>query len=715
MSTRGRASNKKEERKATRQSGDNLPDDKSPDVEKKTTTLKQQRESPTIPRTLRSTTNTAHIEDQQVMSQKSTERHTATYASTVEHQVMSQNTTTLPTSNVPVDKKKKRKTIDGQGFCSGGKSESGGKNPVEQVLQYNESSREYKEDTSNENELLGCQGKSEPERKIPDKHELHAEENSTEPEILGTETTDSVRCEDSKPEEIVNRRQDIDTLAVASTKAKSGQKFGKSEPERQIPDEQEFQGEKKSSDSEVRIVGTENPDCVQHEDSVSQEIFNTRQEIETSVVVSAKAKPDQESGKGEPEGKIPDKHGLQDEIHSSDSEVRMMITENPDSVPRKDDLPEEIVNERQIIDTSDVASTNVKSGLMNVGTDDMSDAADEYEVEGADASHGIFTLTAVEDAVIHMHLIQIALLVHSDRTTVLAQPNVNHRALSINDIKNGDFITKMQEKNNDYAEEMHALVYEIRTVTSSAEDNVAVFSTYNTTIDTPEGHQIINVEAIYPTLEGLKKLSKAMGFSNSPPTNDPQNIVALFQQIAEREKQVTEILHGKDVMKLDAEAMKPNNAERMQAQYAKFKEQMMNQPIRLAMLGGLQRTGLTAHLMGNFRLHNAPPHQALKSTYKFNGESSISVKVPLHIMLPRDKSINELLVVECAEYSKKIQDRKTDSFQTTIKAQLHDILSASYKHTDDINPKRFTQLTYWTQREVSSLYSGKKSFMRKNS
>ncbi len=193
MSTRGRASNKKEERKATRQSGDNLPDDKSPDVEKNTTTLKQQRESPTIPKTLQSTTNTAIIENQQVMSQKSTERHTATYASTVEHQVMSQNTTTLPTSNVPVGKKKKGKTPDEQGVCSGGKSESGGKNPIEQVLQYNESSREYKEDTSNENELLGCQGKSEPERKIPDKHELQGEKNSTEPELLGTEKPDYVQ------------------------------------------------------------------------------------------------------------------------------------------------------------------------------------------------------------------------------------------------------------------------------------------------------------------------------------------------------------------------------------------------------------------------------------------------------------------------------------------------------------------------------------------
>ncbi len=159
------------------------------------------------------------MEDQQVLSHNSTERPTATYTSMVHQQVMSQNTTTLPTSNVPVDKKKKRKTIDGQGVCSGGKSESGGKNPVEQVLQCNESSREFKEDTSNDNELLGCQGKSESGRKIPDKHELHGEKNSTEPELLGTEKTDSVRCEYSDPEEIVNRRQDIDTLAVASAKA----------------------------------------------------------------------------------------------------------------------------------------------------------------------------------------------------------------------------------------------------------------------------------------------------------------------------------------------------------------------------------------------------------------------------------------------------------------------------------------------------------------
>ena len=82
-------------------------------------------------------------------------------------------------------------------------------------------------------------------------------------------------------------------------------------------------------------------------------------------------------GKSEPERKIPDKHELQGEKNSSESEVRIMVTENPDYVPRKDSVPEEIVNERQNIDTPAVASTKAKSGRTNVEKDDMSDAADE--------------------------------------------------------------------------------------------------------------------------------------------------------------------------------------------------------------------------------------------------------------------------------------------------------------------------------------------------
>jgi hypothetical protein len=147
MSTRGRSLSTVEQN-TTRQSGDNLPDDKLPDVEKNTTTPNQQRDSTTIQVTLRPTTNSAYMEDQQVMSHNSTERPTATYAYTVQHQVMSQNTTTLPNSNVPVGKKKKGKIPDEQGVC--GKKISSGS----------------QEKTSDEQELHNSGGKSESKEKI---------------------------------------------------------------------------------------------------------------------------------------------------------------------------------------------------------------------------------------------------------------------------------------------------------------------------------------------------------------------------------------------------------------------------------------------------------------------------------------------------------------------------------------------------------------------
>ena len=49
---------------------------------------------------------------------------------------------------------------------------------VEQVIQYNESSSKSEEYPSNEQELLGCQGKSESERKIPDRHGLQGEKKT---------------------------------------------------------------------------------------------------------------------------------------------------------------------------------------------------------------------------------------------------------------------------------------------------------------------------------------------------------------------------------------------------------------------------------------------------------------------------------------------------------------------------------------------------------
>ena len=51
-----------------------------------------------------------------------------------------------------------------------------------------------KEDPSNEKELLGCQGKSEPERKIPDKHGLQGEKTQVSPKYKFWELKNHIMC-----------------------------------------------------------------------------------------------------------------------------------------------------------------------------------------------------------------------------------------------------------------------------------------------------------------------------------------------------------------------------------------------------------------------------------------------------------------------------------------------------------------------------------------
>jgi len=153
---------------------------------------------------------------------------------------------------------------------------------------------------------------------------------------------------------------------------------------------------------------------------------------------------------------------------------------------------------------------------------------------------------------------------------------------------------------------------------------------------------------------------------------------------------------------IDPVHLKPNYTTQMQTRYKAIQSQLQNQPIRLGMLGGLQRFGLMAHLLGNKTIQNKPPHEPKRTPYKFTGESSLRVLSPLHIILPQQQQFNTNYILECAEYSRSIQDKKRDGFQTTIKVQLYDILAGNtYETADDYNPMRMIDKTYWLDRDVS--------------
>jgi len=130
----------------------------------------------------------------------------------------------------------------------------------------------------------------------------------------------------------------------------------------------------------------------------------------------------------------------------------------------------------------------------------------------------------------------------------------------------------------------------------------------------------------------------------------------------------------------------------------------MGQPIRIALLNGLQRCGLATHLLGNKVLHNSVPRDALSDTYKFNSDSGLKTVIPLHLMLPKTREFDTTFVKSCSEYSKIVQLRKYESFQTTVKAQLYELLASTGNVTcNAVNEKRLIKHTYWTERTVSKL------------
>jgi len=125
---------------------------------------------------------------------------------------------------------------------------------------------------------------------------------------------------------------------------------------------------------------------------------------------------------------------------------------------------------------------------------------------GEQVIHDIKEYANIE--VLSVNLSDVAALLFQDSTTVLAQPELNHRQLSLSYLKDKDFQGRMQQKGYDFSEEMHALIYE---VIEDEEYNptlhqscVSIRSTYKIHEHESIGHIIEGTKAIYPTIKGLQ-------------------------------------------------------------------------------------------------------------------------------------------------------------------------------------------------------------------
>jgi hypothetical protein len=120
--------------------------------------------------------------------------------------------------------------------------------------------------------------------------------------------------------------------------------------------------------------------------------------------------------------------------------------------------------------------------------------------------------------------------------------------------------------------------------------------------------------------------------------------------------------------KMERRSREKNNTVQIQHTYRKMiKMTIFSPPIRLAMMGGLHRCGLATHLLTNAYIWNARPELQKDGEYTITQETSLNVDVPLHIIVPKEDTLRNSFVRVCAEYSKNIQEGKTQSFTTTKK------------------------------------------------
>jgi hypothetical protein len=211
---------------------------------------------------------------------------------------------------------------------------------------------------------------------------------------------------------------------------------------------------------------------------------------------------------------------------------------------------------------------NTISAPTNVSKEDVNNE----KVDSLFAKLDVF-ITKVVDVIIQIHMVEIALFLYGDKTTVVGQPLVNHHPLYVSNMKSRDFLDKMQSKSHDFGEEMHATVYEVRKKTNNEDDPIAVpvYSAYVTSDDDPTGHELTDIVAVYPSVEGLKRLVLTVGLQMQLKDNTPRTIIEIFKQIAMTCNFAKDIFTKKEQFGIDPVHLKPNNANKIQSFNHSFK------------------------------------------------------------------------------------------------------------------------------------------------
>ena len=375
-------------------------------------------------------------------------------------------------------------------------------------------------------------------------------------------------------------------------------------------------------------------------------------------------------------------------------------------------ISDTMVTDVQVIDkTHDVASAEFSPNAHNTTTStkkrktrnsNRNQDIELTQTATADVDEEVPIFKMADESIQTINLLMLSMLVHSTDDCLVNQPTANYRSLRILDLKAKKFIDAMTEPNQDIMEEMYAFLYEI--TTEENEYTLPIHPCYSTS--EKDNRTQLPVFAKFPTDSALKDMAKAYGITKNFTTEAAQLTGEIFHELSTVQPKLHDKIYFTTVKYKSVEQTIPAKSLKIHDNYLTLRQDFQSKhKIRVAILGGLHRTSLALHIMGNYMIHNNTPAHYSRTTYSINQNSSINSQIAIHIFTSKELQLNNNFLESSQFYSEQVNDRKKKGIEMTVRGQLHDLLDK--KSNDDINKQRFIPSTVLAGSDVS--YKSKKT------
>ena len=203
--------------------------------------------------------------------------------------------------------------------------------------------------------------------------------------------------------------------------------------------------------------------------------------------------------------------------------------------------------------------------------------------------------------------------------------------------------------------------------------------------------KVENQFAKSPSTKSLKQMAKAFGLTREYTTTSSALVTEIFTDLLQHQQVLMDkIFVSKYKDTEDSEdkiGLVPATAIHRNC-FELRKEFQSKCKVRIAIIGGLHRTALAIHVLGNYFIGNhAPKREERRSFYHIQESSPVNSALAVHIFTNKALKFDQSFLTSCRAYSETINARKHVAVQDTIRSQLYDLLTK--KTTREMDEKRY--------------------------